>query len=85
MWSAWYNAETTSRYTTDTNAAEDWGTTYANFNFGYTYNAGYFNIEYQYGEVVNEGAASLLTPIWGDGTSTRGPAAPDITSTDDRG
>ena len=65
--SAWYNAETTSRYVTDTNATEDWGVSYADFNFCYTYNCGYWVVEYAWTEVSAQGAASLLPPIWGDG------------------
>jgi Protein of unknown function (DUF4038)/Putative collagen-binding domain of a collagenase len=84
LWSAWYNAETTSRYTTDTSTSEDWGASNAAFNFGYTYNAGYFNIEYQYGEVANEGASSLLTPIWGDGYFWNGASGNGYDSTYDR-
>ena len=74
--SVWYNAETTSRYVTDTNASEDWGVTNARFNFCYSYNALYWIIEYAYLEVADEGAASLLPVIWGDGyfyTSDPGP------------
>ena len=67
MVTPWYNAECTSRYLTDTNASEDWGVSNATFNFCYTYNAGYFVIEYAYGEVANEGAANLLPVMWGDG------------------
>jgi Protein of unknown function (DUF4038) len=67
MIAAWYNAETTSRYDTSSNASETWGASNSAFNFGYTYNAGYWNLEYQYLEVANEGAAHLLPAIWGDG------------------
>ncbi len=84
MWGAWYNAETTSRYTTDTNTAEPWGTSNSAFNFGYTYNAGYFNIEYQYTEVADEGAANLLPVMWGDGFFWNGSSGAGYDSTQDR-
>ena len=67
LWSAWYNAECTSRYDTSANTAEPWGVSNASFDFCYTYNAGYWAIEYAYLEVADEGAASLLPVIWGDG------------------
>ena len=63
MWAPWYNAECTARYETDTNGTEDWGVSYAAFNFVYTYNAGYFCIEYAYNEVaagLRESAAGHL-------------------------
>ncbi|HTQ92534.1 MAG TPA: DUF4038 domain-containing protein [Streptosporangiaceae bacterium] len=64
---AWYNAECTSRYVTDTNTAEPWGVSHSAFNFCYTYNAGYWIAEYAYLEVADEGASSLLPVVWGDG------------------
>jgi Protein of unknown function (DUF4038)/Putative collagen-binding domain of a collagenase len=64
---AWYNAETTSRYVTSTNAAEDWGVSHSDFDFCYTYNCGYWVIEYAWTEVSAQGAAGLLPPVWGDG------------------
>lgn len=67
LYAAWWEAEYTSRYATDTNTAASWGVTNSAFNFGYTYNAGYWVAEYAYGEVANEGAANLLPVIWGDG------------------
>ena len=84
LWGAWYNAETTSRYTTDTSTAEPWGTSHSDFDFGYTYNAGYFNVEYMYGEVANEGASSLLPSIWGDGFFWNGSSGAGYDSTQDR-
>ena len=36
-------------------------------DFCYTYNAGYFVVEYAYGEVANEGQSGLLPLFWGDG------------------
>ena len=44
-----------------------WGAAHSLFDFCYTYNNGYWVIEYAYGEVANEGAAALLTPMLGDG------------------
>jgi hypothetical protein len=71
---AWWSAEYTSRYETDNNQAASFGETYSAFNFGYTYNAGYWNTEYAYGEVVNQGQAHLLPVIWGDGYFYQGDA-----------
>jgi len=84
MWSAWYNAECTSRYITDVNDSEDWGTEYAAFNFCYTYNCGYWIIEYAYLEVADEGAAHLIPVTWGDGYFYQGSSGGGYSSTDDR-
>lgn len=67
LWGAWYNAECTSRYVTDTGSSEDWGASYSAFNFTYSYNAGYWITEYAYDEVAVYGAAHLLPVIRGDG------------------
>jgi hypothetical protein len=64
---AWWSAEYTSRYETDNNGVCAWGVTNSDFNFCYTYNAAYWVIQYAYGEAADEGAASLLAPVWGDG------------------
>lgn len=64
---AWYEAEYTSRYDTHTNTVNTWGAAHSDFNFCYTYNAGYWVIEYAYGEVISEGAANLIPVILGDG------------------
>jgi len=84
MWSAWYNAECTSRFVTDTAEAEGWGTDYAAFNFCYSYNAGYWIIEYAYLEVADEDAASLLPVTWGDGYFYQGGSGDGYDSTYDR-
>ena len=84
LWGAWYNAETTSRYDTSSNASEPWGVSNSAFNFGYTYNCGYWNIEYMYEEVANEGAANLLTYINGDGFFWNGASGGGYDSTQDR-
>ena len=65
---AWYEAEYTSRYDTHANTNAAWGTAYSAADFCYTYNAGYWVIEYAYNEVNSpDSQASLLTPFWGDG------------------
>ena len=69
---AMWLAEYTSRYATDTNANAAWGTAHSAFNSCYTYNAGYFCIEYAYGEVVNQGAAALLPVVWNNGYHYQG-------------
>jgi Protein of unknown function (DUF4038) len=70
---AWWEAEYTSRYTTDTNAAASWGVTYSQFNFTYTYNATYFVMEYAYAETqAPDDQAHLLPAIWGDGLFYQG-------------
>jgi hypothetical protein len=84
LWAPWYNAECTSRYVTDTGASEDWGVSYANFNFCYTYNAGYWIIQYAYDEVAAKGASRLLPVIWGDGYFYQGSSGVGYSSTDDR-
>jgi len=84
MWGAWYNAECTSRYDTSSNTAEPWGTSYSNFNFGYTYNCGYWVTEYAYEEVADEGASTLLPVIWGDGFFWNGSSGSGYDSTQDR-
>ena len=56
----------------------------ASFNFCYTYNAGYWIIEYAYGEVANEGAANLLPVIWGDGYFYQGTSGGGYYAPDDR-
>lgn len=71
---AWYSAEYTSRYETDNNLEAAWGTSNSLINFTYTYNAGYWVMEYAYGEVANEGAAVLIPPIMGDGYFYQGGA-----------
>lgn len=78
----WYNAECTARYLTDTDASEDWGVSNAAFNFCYTYNAGYFVLEYAYNEVTRNGAANLLPVIWGDGYFYTGGGASYYSPTD---
>lgn len=82
--SAWYDAECTSRYYTDTDVAEDWGASYADFNFCYTYNAGYWIIEYAYLEVADEHASNLLPVTWGDGYFYNGNSGSGYSSTYDR-
>ena len=84
MWGAWYNAECTSRYDTSTNTAEPWGTSYSAFNFGYTYNCGYWVTEYAYEEIADEGASTLLPVIWGDGFFWNGSSGSGYDSTQDR-
>jgi Protein of unknown function (DUF4038) len=70
---AWWEAEYTSRYTTDTNVAASWGITYSQFNFTYTYNATYFVMEYAYAETASpDSQAYLLPAIWGDGLFYQG-------------
>lgn len=64
---AWYEAEYTSRYETDNATEAAWGTAHSDFNFCYTYNAGYWITEYAYLEVADESAANLIPVIWGDG------------------
>jgi len=81
---AWWSAEYTSRYETDNNLAASWGETNSAFNFCYTYNAGYWVIEYAYGEVVNEGQSNLLPVILGDGYFYQGGSGDGYDSTLDR-
>ena len=69
---AWYEAEYTSRYDTTANTVNAWGTAHSALNFCYTYNAGYWVIEYAYGEVISEGAANLIPVILGDGYFYKG-------------
>ena len=68
LWSAWYNAETTSRYVSDTNVSEDWGDTYANFNFCYSYNATYWIIEYSMAKSRMKVPRAFFLPSGGTGT-----------------
>jgi hypothetical protein len=72
MQSALWESEYTSRYATDTNTQSAWGTAHAVFNSCYTYNAGYWIIEYAYGEVANQGASALLPVVWNDGMHYNG-------------
>lgn len=73
---AWYMAEYTSRYETDNNLLAAWGSAHSAANFCYSYNAGYWVIEYAYGETsAPDNAASLLTPFWGDGYFYQGGTA----------
>lgn len=80
--SVFWQAEYTSRYATDTNAQSTWGVAHAQWNCCYTYNCGYWIIEYAYGEVANEGAATLLPPAWTDGYRLSGSST--YSSTQDR-
>jgi len=64
--SAMWAGEYTSRYETDNNANAAWGTAHSAFNFVYTYNCGYFCIEYAYNE-ISHGASVLLPVVWGNG------------------
>lgn len=79
---AWWEAEFTSRYDTSANVAAAWGVAHSITDFCYTYNAGYWVIEYAYGEVANQGAANLLPVILGDGYFYQGNAT--YSSTYDR-
>ena len=67
MAGAWWHAEYTSRYYTFDNTAATWGINNSPVDFTYSYNCGYFTIEYAYGEVANQGQAHLLPVIRGDG------------------
>lgn len=80
--SALWQAEYTSRYRTDTSLQAAWGAAHSAFNHVYTYNCGYFCIEYAYGEVANQGASSLLPAVWGNGYHYQGGTA--YSSTFDR-
>ena len=84
LWSAWYNAETTSRYLTDTNASEDWGVSNAAFNFGYTYNAGTGTSSTSTGRSRTRARATCSRPSGVTGTSTRAAAAAGTTPPYDR-
>ena len=64
--------------------SEPWGVSNSAFNFGYTYNCGYWNVEYMYLEVADEGAANLLPSIWGDGFFWNGSSGAGYDSTQDR-
>ena len=77
---AMWLAEYTSRYETDNNLESAWGTAHSAFNSCYTYNAGYWCIEYAYGEVVNEGAAALLPVVWNNGYHYSGGTTYDHTN-----
>jgi Protein of unknown function (DUF4038)/Putative collagen-binding domain of a collagenase len=80
----WYNPECTSRYITDISQNEPWGTSHSAFNFCYTYNAGYWIIDYAYLEKASEGASTLLPVIWGDGFFWNGDSGAGYDSTQDR-
>ena len=77
---AMWLAEYTSRYETDNNLESAWGTAHSAFSSCYTYNAGYWCIEYAYGEVVNEGAAALLPVVWNNGYHYSGGTTYDHTN-----
>ena len=70
--SAMWESEYTSRYESDNNQETTWGTAHSDFNSCYTYNAGYWLIEYAYGEVANEGASALLPVVWNNGYHYQG-------------
>jgi hypothetical protein len=76
MWSAEY----TSRYATDSSTNSAWGTAHAAFSSCYTYNAGYYTIEYAYGEVANQGASALLPVVWNNGYHFQGGSTYDSTA-----
>jgi hypothetical protein len=64
----WCEAEYTSRYETDNNDTVPFGISNSDFNFDYTYNAGYWIDEYAYSETGSpDDQAHLLPVIWGDG------------------
>jgi hypothetical protein len=65
--SAMWSGEYTSRYETDNNLNSAWGTAHSAYNFVYTYNCGYFCVEYAYSEVASHGASALLPVVWGNG------------------
>jgi hypothetical protein len=77
---AMWLAEYTSRYNTTTNAQSAWGAAHSAFNSCYTYNAGYFCIEYAYSEVISEGASALLPVVWNNGYHFQGGASYDHTN-----
>jgi hypothetical protein len=82
---AWYNAETTSRYDSSSNTSEPWGASHSAFNFGYTYNCGYWIVEYMYTEnQPPDSAATLLPVIWGDGYFYANSSGQPYSSTLDR-
>ncbi len=84
---AWWSAEYTSRYETDNNAVCTWGVTNSIGNFCYTYNAGYWVIEYAYAETGSpDDQANLLPTFWGDGYFYQGSGTSPMTysSTFDR-
>ncbi len=75
-----WSPEMTSRYYTYDSTQAVWGTAHAQFNSCYTYNAGYYLVEYAYGEVANQGASSLLPPVWNDGVHYDGGTTYDHTN-----
>lgn len=75
MVAALWEPEYTSRYKSDTNTAATWGINHSAYNFCYTYNCGYWIIEYAYGEVANAGATTLLTPAVSNGYHYQGGTA----------
>ena len=77
---AMWLAEYTSRYNTTTNVQSAWGAAHSAFNSCYTYNAGYFCIEYAYSEVISEGASALLPVVWNNGYHFQGGASYDHTN-----
>ena len=83
LWGAWYNAGNHVPVCLGHERVRGLGRYLRDFNFCYSYNATYWIIEYAYGEVANEGAASLLPPVWGDGYFYAG-SGPDYYAPDDR-
>jgi Protein of unknown function (DUF4038) len=82
MLGVWYQDGYTSRYDTYANTLATYGTANSAFNACYTYNCGYWIIEYAYGEVANQGASALLPVVWLDGYRFSGSSTYD--STNDR-
>ena len=81
----WWSAEYTSRYETDNNTAAAFGEANSAFNFGYTYNAGYWVCEYAYSETLSpDDQAHLLPVIWGDGYFYQSGATNEYYDLDDR-
>jgi hypothetical protein len=65
---AWWEAEYTSRYETDNNLVSTFGAANSDINFCYSYNAGYWIIEYAYSETASpDNQANLLPTVLGDG------------------